>query len=63
MWDLLSPIHPEGGINLPFIIFTAVIGGIVIVWQRYEDIQSRAVPFHWPAPDVCPNGQALLSVH
>jgi hypothetical protein len=56
MWDLLSPIHPEGGINLPFIIFTAIIGGIVIVWQRYEDIQSRAVPFHWPAPDVCPNG-------
>ena len=52
MLELLSPFDAEGGINLAFVMVTAFLIGIVVVWRRYEDMQSRAVPFHWPAPEV-----------
>lgn len=31
---------------------TAFVLGIIVVWRRYEDMRNRAVPFHWPAPEV-----------
>lgn len=52
MWEYFSPVHPEGGINLPFLFTTSFAIGIVVVWRRYVDMQSRAVPFTWAAPEV-----------
>ncbi|KAG8909493.1 Meiotic Sister-Chromatid recombination aldehyde dehydrogenase, partial [Tulasnella sp. 408] len=51
MWEYFSPVHPEGGINLPFLFTTSFAIGIVVVWRRYVDMQSRAVPFTWAAPE------------
>ncbi|KIO27890.1 hypothetical protein M407DRAFT_22808 [Tulasnella calospora MUT 4182] len=51
MWEYFSPVHPEGGINLPFLFTTSFAIGIIVVWRRHVDMQSRAVPFTWAAPE------------
>jgi Aldehyde dehydrogenase family len=41
-----------GGVDAIYIVVTFFVLGIWIVFRRYENIQTRAVDFEWPAPEV-----------
>lgn len=43
----------DEGVNSLFFGFSACFAvGIWLVFNRYQSVRNRAVPFTWPAPDV-----------
>ena len=40
------------GVDAIYVVLAFFALGIWIVFKRYETIQSRAIDFEWPAPEV-----------
>ncbi|KAF8464975.1 Aldehyde/histidinol dehydrogenase [Gautieria morchelliformis] len=52
-----------GGVDAIYIVVAFFVLGIWIVFRRYENIQTRAVDFEWPAPEAAHPAWQSLAIH
>ena len=53
----------DEGVNTLFLGFsTCFVVGIWLVFNRYQSVRNRAVPFVWPAPEVSYSQSCLIQL-